>query len=427
MITLIKTQSKVNVWRDGNIIAQFTTSAKVKPYSDNSVLIQDEVDKFIFDYDDLDKANSNPVVTASNPTAFVLESIVSFFPNAFAGGGTGGGGGTWGSILGTLSNQTDLQTALNLKANLSLIIQNESVTSVTDIDFTENNFYYNDNGTATAEIFTFTFANSPKVGATFIALKNNTALNPIPVSGIQEQIGEWKANTDQTFIFTYLGNSEVFLNIIDQIDLDAILGLAPQGNSGTVQTRLENSGGRAYIPIPFISNNYYDQTFGAGGQGTTTVLTVGTIFLAPFYFDGVNDLNFDNIGLVINNAGASGTGNARVLVYDADGNNRASQKIYELEVTGLNSGSGIKEGTLSGVMERGKWYWVGGHFDSNATIRTVAAQNSISLGRQSSAGTGYFKGVQRTLAYASGSPTTWVWDDAELSTNNAPIVSFQAV
>jgi hypothetical protein len=94
MITLVKTQSKINVWKEGDIIAQFTTSAKVKPYSDNSVLIQDEMDKFIFEYSDLDKENSNPIITATNPTAFVVESIASFFPNASAGGDAGGGGNT---------------------------------------------------------------------------------------------------------------------------------------------------------------------------------------------------------------------------------------------------------------------------------------------------------------------------------------------
>jgi hypothetical protein len=91
MITLVKTQSKINVWREGDIIAQFTTSAKIKPYAGDSVLIQDETDKFIFEYSDLDKANCNPVVVATNPTAFVVESITSFFPNASAGGDAGGG------------------------------------------------------------------------------------------------------------------------------------------------------------------------------------------------------------------------------------------------------------------------------------------------------------------------------------------------
>jgi hypothetical protein len=91
MITLVKVQGKVNIWKDEQIIAQFSNNSKVNTYSGNSIVIWDETDKLIFDFTELDKANCTPVVFATNPTAFVVEAITSFFPNVQTSSGGGGG------------------------------------------------------------------------------------------------------------------------------------------------------------------------------------------------------------------------------------------------------------------------------------------------------------------------------------------------
>ena len=103
MISLRKVDSKINVWNNSQIVAQFATDAKIVA-NGNNVEIYDEIDKFKFKFTNLNKANCVPIVTATNTQDFIVEAIGSFFPDASTGGGGGDGDVT----------QEELDTALAL-------------------------------------------------------------------------------------------------------------------------------------------------------------------------------------------------------------------------------------------------------------------------------------------------------------------------
>lgn len=223
--------------------------------------------------------------------------------------------------------------------------------------------------------------------------------------------------------------SGVWVNrTLAQVRTDLKLTNAEGNNTDIADRFLLNSIHSRPSVVALESGVYYN--FARSNDGTGTNAPGQNIArLQPIFFDGADNFTFNEIGVASSTAGTVGTGNGTIAIYDSDANFRPNAKLGEWSISSLNAGTGWRQATVNPTftLQRGKLYWTAVHLDSDVTLRTLPNSGTLTLGVSSNTATTQFKCVQRTITFATGLPSSWVWSVAEKNTNNQIDVRFRLV
>lgn len=167
-----------------------------------------------------------------------------------------------------------------------------------------------------------------------------------------------------------------------------------------------------------VAGEYIMTTMGGGASLGSSAMAAGRCDLYPFVARTETVIT----GVAIN-VSAVATGQAKVVVYDADAFGRPGSLL--LETGDMDTGTaGVRTVAASLTLRRGKTYWVGVRASAAPTLSTwpATATPDINGGAPSTLAR---KVVRRTLTYATAAPTTWGWSSAEGNSSNATAIWFK--
>lgn len=168
-----------------------------------------------------------------------------------------------------------------------------------------------------------------------------------------------------------------------------------------------------------ISGRFYDNNF--HGQVGTVAVSTNRIELYPYYTSA--QFVIDQIGFAVSTAQPSSS--VRALVYRAGPDNWPDELVLEtgdISTTAVGYAFEAVDFTfLSGVQ-----YWVGFHSTGNATVRGININVSVNLGMTTGASTAYNCLIRKTVPYASGAPSPWVFTPGDLINGTLASVRFRA-
>ena len=173
-----------------------------------------------------------------------------------------------------------------------------------------------------------------------------------------------------------------------------------------------NAGG--IVPGRFYDNNFH-------GQLATMSVSNNRIELAPYYTSATFPI--DQIGFAVSTA--QPTSSVRALVYRAGPDGWPDELVLE---TGDidTTGAGYKFEAVNFTFLSGVQYWVGFHSIGGATVRAINPSVAVNLGLTSAAGTAYCSVIRKTVTYASGAPSPWVFNGTDLINGSVASVRFRA-
>ena len=140
-------------------------------------------------------------------------------------------------------------------------------------------------------------------------------------------------------------------------------------------------------------------------------------------------LTVDQIGFAVVTAGSGAYGRAFIYGCGADG--WPSNLLYESGDLDLNTSNSFSGETLASpfTFDANRVYWVGWRFNeatSHAVMRSINSSNTPSLGLTSNSGVNYCTVLRRSVPFLSPMPATWVFNESELFTSNAPSFRMRA-
>jgi hypothetical protein len=165
-----------------------------------------------------------------------------------------------------------------------------------------------------------------------------------------------------------------------------------------------------------VIGQIYDNSF----QGTSAATVVGVanrIELAPYYTSSA--FTADRLGVRVTMVTAGGLG--RILVYGSSADGWPDALLFQGSVDlDMGGTTGFRFHEEDFVFERGKQYWVGIHTNSVARYSGIATSSAVNLGLTSPDSTSYATVLRRTLAFASGAPSSWAYVNADRASNASP-------
>ena len=140
-------------------------------------------------------------------------------------------------------------------------------------------------------------------------------------------------------------------------------------------------------------------------------------------------LTVDQIGFTVATAGSGAYG--RAFIYGCGDNGWPSNLLYESGDLDLNTSNSFSGETLASpfTFDVNRIYWVGWRFGdatSYAVMRSVNSSNTPSLGLTSNSSVNYCTVLRRNVYFLSPMPATWVFNENELFTSNAPSFRMRA-
>lgn len=208
-------------------------------------------------------------------------------------------------------------------------------------------------------------------------------------------------------------------DVVRKSELDAAIAAVPSFDA----TAFDNLTARVSVISNFASPNagglvvgaFYDNSF--QGTGAAIITGVGNrVELAPYYTSTV--FTADQLGVNVTTITAGALG--RIVVYGSDADGWPSTQLFE-GATSIDMGVlGYRFHAEDFVFQRGTQYWVGILTSSTARYSGVNVSSAVNLGLTASNGTTYATILRRTITYASGTPATWVYNNAERIANAAP-------
>ena len=173
-----------------------------------------------------------------------------------------------------------------------------------------------------------------------------------------------------------------------------------------------NAGG--IVPGRFYDNNFH-------GQLSTMSVSNNRIELAPYYTSATFPI--DQIGFAVSTA--QPTSSVRALIYRAGPDNWPDELVLETGDIDTTA-TGYKFEAVNFTFLSGVQYWVGFHSTGNATVRAINPSVAVNLGLTSAAGTAYCSVIRKTVTYASGAPSPWVFNGTDLINGSVASVRFRA-
>ena len=173
-----------------------------------------------------------------------------------------------------------------------------------------------------------------------------------------------------------------------------------------------NAGG--IVPGRFYDNNFH-------GQLSTMSVSNNRIELAPYYTSATFPI--DQIGFAVSTA--QPTSSVRALVYRAGPDGWPDELVLETGDIDTTA-TGYKFEAVNFTFLSGVQYWVGFHSIGGATVRAINTTVTVNLGLTSAAGTAYCSVIRKTVPYASGAPSPWVFNGTDLINGSVASVRFRA-
>ena len=173
-----------------------------------------------------------------------------------------------------------------------------------------------------------------------------------------------------------------------------------------------NAGG--IVPGRFYDNNFH-------GQLSTMSVSNNRIELAPYCTSATFPI--DQIGFAVSTA--QPTSSVRALVYRAGPDGWPDELVLETGDIDTTA-TGYKFEAVNFTFLSGVQYWVGFHSIGGATVRAINTTVTVNLGLTSAVGTAYCSVIRKTVTYASGAPSPWVFNHNDLINGSVASVRFRA-
>lgn len=187
-------------------------------------------------------------------------------------------------------------------------------------------------------------------------------------------------------------------------------------NATTAQLKVQIAGAVQVIQpgqdIPWltpVSGEYMMTTVSSNAATSALAQVANQIRLFPF--TARVDTPIRGLALMVTTGVAASV--AKFVVYDSDGNGRPSGLLVETSDVDCST-AGTKTASAALTLRRGQTYWLGVRHNGTASLAAwpSGATPDINGGQPSSA---VRKSVQRTVAYATPSPTPWTWTSSEIA------------
>ena len=168
-----------------------------------------------------------------------------------------------------------------------------------------------------------------------------------------------------------------------------------------------------------VPGRFYDNSF--HGQLSTMSVANNRIELAPYYTSATFPI--DQIGFAVSTA--QPTSSVRALIYRAGPDNWPDALMLETGDIDTTA-TGYKFEAVNFTFLSGVQYWVGFHSIGGATVRAINTTVTVNLGLTSAVGTAYCSVIRKTVTYASGAPSPWVFNGTDLINGSVASVRFRA-
>jgi hypothetical protein len=181
-------------------------------------------------------------------------------------------------------------------------------------------------------------------------------------------------------------------------------------------TRLLNAN-----PFAEVSGRYYDQSRD-GGVTATLAGAADRLNIAPFI--PARRFSIDRIGVLVTTGVGAST--AKAGIWDADASGHPTGLLLGTGNLDCAAAAFVQE-TVAFTFEAMKVYWIGVHTSSTQTLRAISSTGYFNLGFLTNDANFLATGLRRSVAYASGLPTPWTYNAAELIATSVHSVRWRAV